>query len=155
MRLDQVGRKPAGAADQQRAAVAAGEEARGQRRRRRGPPGRQFTAIDNCQQLAGRARRQQIGAENGRQAAFAIVGKHRHHLDADIPAGKPGRHQQQGGRRFAGNLYGVMMARRRDSRGSKHGIQRIDQSAKRQRIARFGFVKNQHGGKLSFYRRSL
>ena len=145
MRADQLRRQRAGADHQHRRCILAGEVGGGQRRGGGGAPRGQGLSVDHRQHLAGVAGQQQILAHDGGQALLAIRRKDGNHLDADIAAGRPGRHQQQRCLGLARHLDAVMVAQRHRAALAEHAAQRFDQGVEGKRPDGAVGVDNPHG----------
>ncbi len=145
MRLDEVGREPPRPGHQHDGSILAREIGGRERGGRRRPPRRELAAVDDRQQLAGDGGGEEIGAEDGGQAARGIARKHRDLLQSHIASRQPGRHQQQRPVRLARHFDVVMVPRRGRAAGDEHRAQGLDEAGKGKRVAGVVVVEDQHG----------
>ena len=136
MRADEPGRERARPDHDHAGGVRAGEITGGEGRGGGRAPKGQARAVENGERHARGAVHEEIGAEDARQPARAVVGKHGDDLGADetvaIGGAGPGRHEQQRPA-GAGPLDIVMVAARHDDIGAEGLGERVDESRKGER----------------------
>ena len=115
----------AAADDEEAFGVGAGEVVTGQGRGGGGAAAGDLVAVDEGEVLAGFAVAQEVGGEDGIQAALAVVGKDGDDLDAHGGAAAPGGHEEE---RAVGVGEDVAVAERDLGAGDERGAQGGDEA---------------------------